>query len=127
VPREHRKSSKSPIAPVQDDKDEDEAEASSGNSRKKTTASMNPKRRCQSDDTATKELGEEAEHADATPPMEAPRPAAGIGCDPNYLVYQTDHDEVIGAARFGRTAELETVAPLYSTSSFGTIDVRGAG
>ncbi|MFD2738543.1 cobaltochelatase subunit CobT [Sulfitobacter aestuarii] len=59
------------------------------------------------DDMADQELGEEAEMPEGDAPMEPPAPPPVSDADPDYLVYLSDHDEVIGAEELAEPVELE--------------------
>ncbi|GIT90574.1 cobaltochelatase subunit CobT [Jannaschia pagri] len=59
------------------------------------------------DDMADQEAGEEAEMPEADESMEPPPPQPISDADPNYSVYITDHDEVVGAEELAEPAELE--------------------
>lgn len=59
------------------------------------------------DDLADMEMGDEAELPEGDAPMEPPPPAAHSDADPNYAVYQTEHDEEIRAEDLAEPAELE--------------------
>jgi len=124
VPEEEgTEKSKRPDSTGQDEQDEDELRPLRKS--RKTTARMNPKRKVSMDDTADQELGEKQECPTRTPPDGAPRPAAGIGCGPEYLVYATDHDEVIGARKIWPNAELERLRANNSTTAFEPFEGRG--
>ncbi|MGB3406680.1 MAG: cobaltochelatase subunit CobT [Jannaschia sp.] len=59
------------------------------------------------DDMADQEAGEEAEMPEADDNMEPPPPQPVSDADPNYTVYVTAHDEIIGAEELAEPAELE--------------------
>lgn len=94
-----------PDSTGQDEQDDDEAEASPEQSQEQQQDESQAQ--VSMDDTADQELGEEAEMPDGDAPMEPPAPPQASDADPNYLVYQTDHDEVIGAEDLAEPAELE--------------------
>ncbi|MDG1801609.1 MAG: cobaltochelatase subunit CobT, partial [Paracoccaceae bacterium] len=59
------------------------------------------------DDAADAEMGEEAEMPEGESPLEPPAPQPISDADPNYQVYQTEHDEEIMAEDLAEPAELE--------------------
>ena len=59
------------------------------------------------DEMADQEMGEEAEMPDGEAPMEPPAPQPISDADPDYLVYQTEHDEEIRAEDLAEPVELE--------------------
>ena len=59
------------------------------------------------DEMADQEMGEEAEMPDGEAPMEPPAPQPVSDADPDYLVYQTEHDEEIHAEDLAEPVELE--------------------
>ena len=59
------------------------------------------------DEMADQEMGEEAEMPDGEAPMEPPAPQPVSDADPDYLVYQTEHDEEIRAEDLAEPVELE--------------------
>jgi cobaltochelatase CobT len=59
------------------------------------------------DEMADQEMGEEAEMPDGEAPMEPPTPQPVSDADPDYLVYQTEHDEEIRAEDLAEPVELE--------------------
>ncbi|WP_424965573.1 MULTISPECIES: cobaltochelatase subunit CobT [unclassified Dinoroseobacter] len=59
------------------------------------------------DDFADMELGDEAELPEGEAPLDPPPPPAHSDADPNYIVFQTEHDEEIKAEELAEAAELE--------------------
>jgi cobaltochelatase CobT len=59
------------------------------------------------DDMADQEQGEEAEMPEAEDSHEPPPPQPISDADPDYKVYATAHDEVVGAEELAEPAELE--------------------
>ncbi|WP_424971303.1 cobaltochelatase subunit CobT [Dinoroseobacter sp. S76] len=59
------------------------------------------------DDFADMELGEDAELPEGEAPLDPPPPPAHSDADPNYIVFQTEHDEEIKAEELAEAAELE--------------------
>ncbi len=59
------------------------------------------------DEMAEAEMAEEAEMPDGEAPMEPPAPPPHSEADPDYIVYQTDHDEEVRAEDLAEPAELE--------------------
>ncbi|WP_420863025.1 cobaltochelatase subunit CobT [Algirhabdus cladophorae] len=59
------------------------------------------------DDMADQEMGDEAEMPDGDAPLEPPAPQPVSDADPNYQVYQTEHDEEIRAEDLAEPQELE--------------------
>ncbi|PWJ19391.1 cobaltochelatase subunit CobT [Jannaschia seohaensis] len=59
------------------------------------------------DDMADQEAGEEAEMPEAEDSHEPPAPQPISDADPNYTVYVTEYDEVVGAEDLAEPAELE--------------------
>ncbi len=59
------------------------------------------------DEMADQEMGEEAEMPDGEAPMEPPAPQPISDADPDYLVYQIEHDEEIRAEDLAEPVELE--------------------
>ncbi|MCF6445246.1 cobaltochelatase subunit CobT [Nereida sp. MMG025] len=59
------------------------------------------------DDMADSEMGEEAEMPEGESPLEPPAPQPISDADPNYEVWQTEHDEEIRAEDLAEPAELE--------------------
>ncbi|WP_298566557.1 cobaltochelatase subunit CobT [uncultured Aliiroseovarius sp.] len=59
------------------------------------------------DDMADDEMSDEAEMPDADAPLDPPAPPPASDADPNYLVYNSDHDEEIMAEDLAEPAELE--------------------
>ncbi|WP_226779227.1 cobaltochelatase subunit CobT [Oceaniglobus trochenteri] len=88
-----------------DQEDGDESEASPEQSQDQT---QDPSQaQVTMDDMADSEMGEEAEMPEGDAPFEPPAPPPASAADPNYLVYQTDHDEEIRAEDLAEPAELE--------------------
>jgi|TARA_B110000908_G_scaffold115352_1_gene135253 cobaltochelatase CobT len=59
------------------------------------------------DEQFDQEMGEEAEMPEGEAPLEPPAPQPVSDADPDYLVYQTDHDEEIRAEDLAEPVELE--------------------
>ncbi|WGH78013.1 cobaltochelatase subunit CobT [Jannaschia ovalis] len=59
------------------------------------------------DDMADQEAGEEAQMPDADEAMEPPAPPPVSDADPNYTVFTTQFDEIVGAEDLAEPAELE--------------------
>ena len=59
------------------------------------------------DDAADADEAEETEVPDADQAHEPPPPPPASEADPNYVVYSTQHDEIIGAEDLAEPAELE--------------------
>ena len=59
------------------------------------------------DDMADQEMGDEAEMPEGDAPMEPPAPQPVSDADPNYAVYQAEHDEEIAAEDLAEPVELE--------------------
>ncbi len=60
-----------------------------------------------SDDLADQDLTEDAELPEGEAPLEPPAPQPVSEADPNYKVYQTEHDEEIAAEDLAEPVELE--------------------
>ena len=59
------------------------------------------------DEQSDQEMGDEAEMPEGEAPLEPPAPQPISDADPDYLVYQTDHDEEIRAEDLAEPVELE--------------------
>ncbi|MDE9450741.1 cobaltochelatase subunit CobT [Aliiroseovarius sp. Z3] len=59
------------------------------------------------DDMAEDEMSDEAEMPEADAPLEPPSPPPASEADPDYLVYNNEHDEEILAEELAEPAELE--------------------
>ncbi len=59
------------------------------------------------DDMSDEELGDEAELPDGEAEMEPPPPAPASDADPNYVIFSSEHDEIIRAEELAEPAELE--------------------
>ena len=59
------------------------------------------------DEQSDQEMGEEAEMPEGEAPLEPPAPQPVSDADPDYLVYQTEHDEEIRAEDLAEPVELE--------------------
>tara|TARA_R110002049_G_scaffold23545_2_gene83214 strand:- start:25459 stop:27333 length:1875 start_codon:yes stop_codon:yes gene_type:complete len=94
-----------PDSTGQDDQDEEEAEGSPENSQEEQQDDSQAQ--VSMDDMADQELGDEAEMPEGDAPMEPPPPPPVSDADPNYLVYKSDHDEIIGAEELADPIELE--------------------
>ncbi|WP_371155062.1 cobaltochelatase subunit CobT [Jannaschia sp. 2305UL9-9] len=88
-----------------DDEDEEDAEASPEQSQEQQDDPSQAQ--VSMDDMADQEAGEEAEMPEADDTMEPPPPQPISDADPNYTVYVTDHDEVVGAEELAEPQELE--------------------
>ena len=88
-----------------DDQDQEDADASPEQSQEEQQDSSQAQ--VSMDEMADQELGEEAEMPEGEAPMEPPAPQPVSDADPNYTVYQNDHDETVGAEELAEPAELE--------------------
>ena len=89
-----------------DDSDDSEADASPEQSQEQ----QHDEQQAQvvSDDMADAEMDdEEMELPEGEAPLEPPAPPPASDADPNYVVYNTAHDEEIGAEELAEPAELE--------------------
>ena len=59
------------------------------------------------DEQSDQEMGDEAEMPEGEAPLEPPAPQPISDADPDYLVYQTDHDEEIRAEDLAEPVELD--------------------
>jgi len=94
-----------PDSTGQDDQDDEDAEGTPEQSQEEQQDSSQAQ--VSMDDMADQELGDEAEMPDGEAPMEPPAPQPVSDADPNYQVYLSDHDEVIGAEDLAEPVELE--------------------
>ncbi|MFG6582475.1 cobaltochelatase subunit CobT [Sulfitobacter sp. 1A12779] len=94
-----------PDSTGQDDQDEEEAEGTPENSQEKQQDESQAQ--VSMDDEADQELGDEAEMPEGDAPMDPPPPPPVSDADPEYRVYQGEHDEVIGAEELAEPIELE--------------------
>ena len=88
-----------------DNTDEEETEGSAEQSQEEQQDASQAQ--VSMDEMADQEMGEEAEMPDGEAPMEPPAPQPVSDADPDYLVYQTEHDEEIRAEDLAETVELE--------------------
>lgn len=88
-----------------DNADDDEAEGSAEQSQEEQQDASQAQ--VSMDDSADQEMGEEAEMPEGEAPLEPPAPQPVSDADPDYLVYQTDHDEEIRAEDLAEPVELE--------------------
>ncbi|MCH2164083.1 MAG: cobaltochelatase subunit CobT [Marinovum sp.] len=94
-----------PDSSGQDDSDEEQAEANPEQSQDETqdaqqaTVSM--------DDMADQEMGDETELPEGEAPLEPPAPQPVSAADPDYQVFETEHDEEILAEELAEPIELE--------------------
>ncbi len=88
-----------------DDSQDDEAEANPEQSQEETQDAAQAQ--VSMDEMADQEMGEETELPDGEAPMEPPAPQPISEADPDYLVYDTAHDEEIPAEDLAEPAELE--------------------
>ena len=88
-----------------DNTDEEETEGSAEQSQEEQQDASQAQ--VSMDEMADQEMGEEAEMPDGEAPMEPPAPQPISDADPDYLVYQTEHDEEIRAEDLAETVELE--------------------
>ncbi|MEM9795750.1 MAG: cobaltochelatase subunit CobT [Pseudomonadota bacterium] len=94
-----------PDSTGQDDNEEQEEEASPEQSQEQQDDPSQAE--VSMDDMADQEAGEEAEMPEAEQAMDPPPPPPVSEADPNYTVFTTDHDEIIGAEELAEPAELE--------------------
>jgi cobaltochelatase CobT len=88
-----------------DDTEEEETEGSAEQSQEEQQDASQAQ--VSMDEMADQEMGEEAEMPDGEAPMEPPAPQPVSDADPDYLVYQTEHDEEIRAEDLAEPVELE--------------------
>ena len=88
-----------------DNTDEEETEGSAEQSQEEQQDASQAQ--VSMDEMADQEMGEEAEMPDGEAPMEPPAPQPISDADPDYLVYQTEHDEEIRAEDLAEPVELE--------------------
>ncbi len=94
-----------PDSTGQDDKDEEEAEGTPENSQEQQQDESQAQ--VSMDDDADQELGDDAEMPEGDAPMDPPPPPPVSDADPEYRVYLSAHDEVIGAEELAEPIELE--------------------
>ncbi|NUH66189.1 cobaltochelatase subunit CobT [Sulfitobacter sp. S0837] len=94
-----------PDSSGQDDKDEEEAEGTPENSQEQQQDESQAQ--VSMDDDADQELGDDAEMPEGDAPMDPPPPPPVSDADPEYRVYLSAHDEVIGAEELAEPIELE--------------------
>ena len=85
--------------------DDEEAEGSSEQSQEEQQDASQAQ--ISMDEQFDQEMGEEAEMPEGEAPLEPPAPQPVSDADPDYLVYQTDHDEEIRAEDLAEPVELE--------------------
>ena len=88
-----------------DNTDEEETEGSAEQSQEEQQDASQAQ--VSMDEMADQEMGEEAEMPDGEAPMEPPAPQPISDADPDYRVYQTEHDEEIRAEDLAEPVELE--------------------
>ncbi|MDE1132634.1 MAG: cobaltochelatase subunit CobT [Ascidiaceihabitans sp.] len=88
-----------------DNTDEEETEGSAEQSQEEQQDASQAQ--VSMDEMADQEMGEEAEMPDGEAPMEPPAPQPISDADPDYLVYQIEHDEEIRAEDLAEPVELE--------------------
>ena len=88
-----------------DDQDEEDADASPEQSQEEQQDASQAQ--VSMDEMADQEMGDEAEMPEGEAPMEPPAPQPVSDADPNYTVYRTDDDEVVGAEELAEPVELE--------------------
>ena len=88
-----------------DDQQDDEAEASPEQSQDEQQDPSEAQ--VSMDEMADQEMGEEAEMPDGEAPLEPPPPPPASEADPNYVVYNSDHDEEVAAEELADAIELE--------------------
>jgi cobaltochelatase CobT len=88
-----------------DNTDEEETEGSAEQSQEEQQDASQAQ--VSMDEMADQEMGEEAEMPDGEAPMEPPAPQPVSDADPDYLVYQTEHDEEIHAEDLAEPVELD--------------------
>ncbi len=88
-----------------DDSEDDEAEASPEQSQDQQQDQSQAQ--VSMDDEADAEDGEDQEMPEGEAPQDPPAPAPVSDADPDYRVYDTAHDEEIGAEELAEAAELE--------------------
>ena len=88
-----------------DNPDDEEAEGSSEQSQEEQQDASQAQ--ILMDEQFDQEMGEEAEMPEGEAPLEPPAPQPVSDADPDYLVYQTDHDEEIRAEDLAEPVELE--------------------
>ena len=88
-----------------DNPDDEEAEGSSEQSQEEQQDASQAQ--ISMDEQSDQEMGEEAEMPEGEAPLEPPAPQPVSDADPDYLVYQTDHDEEIRAEDLAEPVELE--------------------
>jgi cobaltochelatase CobT len=89
----------------QDQSDTDESEASPEQSQEDTLEDAQSQ--VSMDDMADSDMGDETQVPEGDAPMDPPAPAPVSEADPDYQVYDTDHDEEIKAEDLAEPAELE--------------------
>ncbi|AXI48827.1 cobaltochelatase subunit CobT [Sulfitobacter sp. SK012] len=94
-----------PDSTGQDDQNDEDAEATPEQSQEQEQDASQAQ--VSMDDMADQELGDEAEMPEGDAPMDPPPPQPVSDADPNYQVYQIDHDEVVGAEELAEPVELE--------------------
>ena len=88
-----------------DNPDDEEAEGASEQSQEEQQDASQAQ--ISMDEQFDQEMGEEAEMPEGEAPLEPPAPQPVSDADPDYLVYQTDHDEEIRAEDLAEPVELE--------------------
>ena len=88
-----------------DNPDDEEAEGTSEQSQEEQQDASQAQ--ISMDEQSDQEMGEEAEMPEGEAPLEPPAPQPVSDADPEYLVYQTEHDEEIRAEDLAEPVELE--------------------
>jgi cobaltochelatase CobT len=88
-----------------DNPDDEEAEGTSEQSQEEQQDASQAQ--ISMDEQSDQEMGEEAEMPEGEAPLEPPAPQPVSDADPDYLVYQTEHDEEIRAEDLAEPVELE--------------------
>jgi cobaltochelatase CobT len=88
-----------------DDQDDEDADASPEQSQEEQQDASQAQ--VSMDEMADQEMGDEAEMPEGDAPMEPPAPQPFSDADPNYTVYRTNDDEIVGAEELAEPVELE--------------------
>lgn len=94
-----------PDSQGQDDSEEEDAEASPESAQEEQQDMSEAQ--VTMDDMAEDEMSDEAEMPDGEAPLDPPPPPPASDADPDYLVYDGEHDEEIAAEELAEPAELE--------------------
>ncbi|WGW03292.1 cobaltochelatase subunit CobT [Tropicibacter oceani] len=88
--------------------DEDQGEEADASPEQSQDETMDPSQaQVSMDEAADQEMGDETEMPEGEAPLEPPPPAPISEADPDYKVFNTDHDEEILAEDLAEPAELE--------------------